>query len=296
MTNQEQEYMPTFGEEVWASKLSKIKRYSPEGGKNPKMVHEQDDFIHSRRVAYLGELISIILKQSFSTLYNPDPKKVFDMGRHHDDPEIITGDILATEKARMSTEELRKLREKEDLASRAIAHLIFGFKPPQDKRYIDNQKEIRDKITLESQIVDVADKWDSLCEILHETRCGNKPFSKLLSFRQDVFVKFKESYPFYKAIESNSLLEFNKIPTPQQANELPTIDINDLKKPADVTEIMSLAKTHELPSCYRTWAALNKTVFDVRPEKFIFPGWCMQLWTKWNIFPGETTSSGLWIR
>lgn len=292
----EQEHNPTIAEILWMKKLSDIKRYSSKEGGNPKMIHEQDNFNHVRRVMYLGEFLANILLQNSSLPYKPDLKRVRYMGYHHDDPEIITGDILATVKAKMKEEELQKLKQKEDLASYAIAHFIFGLKPPQDKIYIDIQKEIKNKTTLESQIVDVADKWDSLCEILHEVRCSNKPFSKLLSFRQRVFNHFKKNYPFYEVIENNSLLEFDKIPTPQQSKKLPTINIDDLKKPIHVSEIMSFEKTKGLPACYRTWAELNKTIFDIRPEKFIFPGWYMQLWINWNMFPGKTTASGLYIR
>jgi 5'-deoxynucleotidase YfbR-like HD superfamily hydrolase len=227
MTIHEQEHKPTVGEIMWVRELSKIKRYSPKNKENPKMIHEQDNFNHTRRVMYLGRFLTNILLQNPSKPYKPNLRHVSNMGYHHDDPEIITDDILATTKAKMSKEELEKLKQKEDLASHVIAHFIFGLTPPQDDIYINDQREIREKLTLESQIVDVADKWDSLCEILHEVRCGNKPFSELLSFRQNVFVKFKESYPFYKVIKNNSLLEFDKIPTPQQAEELPTIDIND---------------------------------------------------------------------
>jgi len=292
----EQEHQATLSAKLWVKKLSDIKRYSFNNNENPKMIHEQDDFNHVRRVMYLGEILTKILLKDPSSPYKPDLRHVQSMGYHHDDAEIVTGDILATAKAKMNKEEFQELKQREDLASHALAHFIFELKPPQDQIYIDTQRELRNKLTLESQIVDVADKWDSLCEILHEVRCGNKPFSELLSFRKQVFIHFRNNYSFYEILEKNSLLEFNEIPTPQQAKELPTMDISDLKKPTDIAEFMSTAKTKGLPTCYRTWAELNKNIFDVRPEKFIFPGWYMQLWINWNTFPGNTTASGLWMR
>lgn len=296
MSTSEQEYHVNVAGKLWLKGLSDIKRYvSKDGQEFPEMIHRPDDFIHVRRVMYLGELLVDILKQNSSLSYKPDRIKVSGMGYHHDDYEIATGDILAIEKTRMNKEKLQKFEQKEDLAAYAVAHFIFGLKPPLDQTYVDIQREQKNKVTLESQIVDVADKWDAVCEILHDVRCGNKSFAKLLAFSKKTFDSFSDKYLFYKTIEKNPSLEFNKIPTLQEAIELPSIRIDDLKKPTDIAEFMSFEKTKGWPTCYRTWADLNKTIFDKSPEKFLFPGWYLQLWKNWGKPTSKTTASGLWI-
>jgi hypothetical protein len=296
MSTYELGYNPTTADVLWAIGLSGIKRYIPKDGeKVPEMIHRTDNFIHVRRVMYLGEYLINILEQNPLSLFKPDFKKTQDMGRHHDDSEIANDDILASEKKRMTKMQLQELEEKDDLAAHAVAHLILGLKPPLDQFYIDRQREQRNKITLESQIVDVADKWDSACEMMHEVRCGNKPFSELLAAKIQTFDSFSK-YPFFETIKNNSLLEFDKIPTPQEAINLPTISIDDIKEPADVSKFMSLEKTKDWPACYRAWSDLSKNIFNLHPEKFIFPGWYMQLWSRWNYFPKTTTASGLWTK
>jgi len=141
MTAPEQEYRTFATDKLWLSGLNKIKRYVPKDGQEfPEMVHRPDDFIHVRRVMYLGEFLVNILQQDSLSRYKPDLKKVQDMGYHHDDTEIVTKDILATEKKKMGKEELRKFEQKNELAAYAVAHFIFGLKFPLDQIYVDKQK------------------------------------------------------------------------------------------------------------------------------------------------------------
>jgi 5'-deoxynucleotidase YfbR-like HD superfamily hydrolase len=296
--NHEQEQQVTVAEKFWVKGLSKVKRYVPKNGEEfPKMIHQQDVFVHSRRTMFLAECLMAALKQNQLWSREPNRKHLLDMAYHHDDVEIVTDDMIASEKVWLSKEKLQKSEQEEDLAFYAVAHFIFGLKPPSDQLYVNRQREQKKKITLESQIVDVADKWDAVCEILHEIRCGNKPFAKLLTLSKLNFNSFVVKYPFFRAIEKDPRFEFDKIPTPEQAIELSTINITDLKEISDTAKLMSLEKTKGWPTCYRTWAELNNAIFYKEgPEKFIFPGWYMQLWSKWNYFPGKTTASGLRIR
>lgn len=291
-------FLNAIGAVMWVKKIGDVKRYVAKETeeKIPEMIHRPDVFVHARRVVFLARTLVKILEQNPNTPYVPNIRKVSDMAYHHDDVEIVTEDLLATKKRVMSEEERKKLNQKEDEAANAIAHFILGLKYPLDDLYVRQQQEAREKRTIESQIVDVSDKWDALCEIMHEVRCGNKEFTSLIPFSKQTFASFEQKYPFYGAIKDNQQLQFDDIPDPQEALRLPTITIEDLKKPEDVASVMSFEKTKDWPQWYRTWANLNKSIFNVRPEKFIFPGWYMQLWVRWNTFPsGVRTISGLEI-
>lgn len=295
MTSEQEKLVNLAREKIWLARLSGTKRFAgKEGSGGFEMTHRTDNFIHVRRVMYLGRCLVSILLENPSGAYKPDLRKVSDMGYHHDDSEIIIGDVLATEKKTMSAEKLEGLHQQEDLAASAVAHFIFGLQPPNDRLYVDRQKEIREKETLESQIVDVADKWDALCEITHEIRCGNKSFSRLLAFSEEKFESFSK-YPFLATIKAHPLLQFGNIPTEEQVLQLPAISIDDLKRPEDVTIFMSFEKTAGWPTYYRTWANISRLIFDKSPEKFLFPGWYLQLWRDWKKPTSQTTASGLWV-
>jgi hypothetical protein len=221
------------------------------------------------------------------------------MGYHHDDSEFILPDINSQVKHDFTLEQKEKLKEKERETIKALATFLFGLKKdsPEYHKYLFLHKEVEEKQTLEAKIVDIADKWDAVGEIMHDIRCGNKNFTKLMNFSANRFKVFSFScHTFWDILEESPIFEFNKVPTSSQAASLPTISIDDLEQPSDVIKIMSLEKTEDYPMAYRTWAEINKTIFDVRPEKYIFPGWYIELWKRWNYKPsGATTMSGIYI-
>ena len=279
----------------WLTITASVKRY----GDEKEMIHRPDLWAHIRRVAYLSEIIGRYLNGFDHSPFNIDLKKTFNMGYHHDDSEFILPDINSQVKSKLSKEQEDKLKEQEGATIKALAILFYGYKQnsPEYEKYLSLHKEYEDKQTLEAKIVNIADKWDAVGEILHDIRCGNKKFVKLMDFSANRFKIFAFScHTFWDILEKSPVFEFDKIPTSKEATNLPTISINDLKKPSDVAKTMSWEATKDYPTIYRTWAEINRTIFDVRPEKFIFPGWYMQLWVNWNTFPGKTTASGLWIR
>lgn len=279
----------------WMKITSSVKRY----GDHKEMVHRPDLWTHIRRTAYLSEIIAKYLNNLDYSPFNIDTKRTFNMGYHHDDSEFILPDIDSQVKNSFTKEQKDKLKEQESSSIKALAVFFYGYKQDslEYEQYLSLHKDLEEKQTLETKIVNIADKWDAVGEILHDIRCGNRNFAKLMDFNVNRFKIFSFScHTFWDILEKSPIFEFDKIPSSKQASRLPTISIDDLQKPSDVARIMSWEATRDYPTVYRTWAEINKTIFDVRPEKFIFPGWYMQLWKNWNTFPrGKTTSSGLLI-
>lgn len=148
------------------TELRNVKRYSL----YHTMWYRTDLWIHTRRVAWIVEelvpLAQKVFKQSF------DPEKAIVLALVHDDAEMVFGDIQAGNKAKMSKEELEKIKQ---LEQNAIEDLAKKY-PTKLGRfdYKDLLLEAVDKTSLEAMLVNWADKYDAFCEALHEIYAGNK--------------------------------------------------------------------------------------------------------------------------
>jgi len=146
--------------------LKEIKRYH---NYNP-MFYRTDVYMHGIRVAMLIQELAIRIQRAFHF----DLQKAILMALIHDYPELITGDISAGNKTKMSEEQLRVQKESETKAAIALAHLL----PKQlgDHRYIDLLEEVSSKKFIEAKIVDLCDKLDAMGESFHEIFAGNIAF------------------------------------------------------------------------------------------------------------------------
>ena len=171
----------------------------------------------------------------------------------------------------MDAKQRDRLREQEIKASAEICRQYFS--PITDQavdRYLDLQREVREKRTRESQIVNVADKWDALGEKMHEIACGNDPFIPLVENSREVFSELKE-YGFWKYLENHPLLKFNAISTAEELPRLPKIVIAKIDD--SNFEQSVLMQVSDWPVCYRSWLELSFINFWKFPQQFIFPGW-----------------------
>jgi 5'-deoxynucleotidase YfbR-like HD superfamily hydrolase len=282
---------PSVSGRMWLKSLSSLYRYE-----DIEMIHRVDLFTHQRRVTFLAMYLTTLINNIDEPIIEVDQFKIPRMGYHHDDPEMITGDWAAPLKAAMSSSERADLDTQEDQAAYAIARLILDLSPEQADIYIADQREIRKKETIESQIIDVADKWEALSEKTHEIRCGNNNFAPLVDNSRETFKKF-EKYPFWSLIYSDSLLGFDKIPTGQEMAALPKLSLEDMKTPQDAIDAVTgdgFSLT-SWPAYYRSWAAITWINFYNSLEKAIFQGWYMKLWKNWGVLPSDNTNSGLAI-
>ena len=283
---------PEVTQRLHVELLSQINRY----GSVENMIHRPNLWIHVRRVAYLAQFLASLYNQA-DDVQPLDLGYIFRMGMMHDDAELITGDISAAVKARMGVEDIQSLKNSEEAAISAIATGIYGFDMHEDTMdylmYLSIQHDIRTKEDPHAQIVDIADKWDSMGEKIHEVRCGNNEFAKRIILTQEIFKKL-ERHSSFQAIAEHPFLRFREIPSPDELLEMPKLDMNEMLDTHSVLEVMTDDMPMEWPIAYRTWAAQSVDIFDVRPEKYVFPGWYIDLWTKWNYYP-STTASGLII-
>lgn len=150
------------------SELKKVTRYNIYA----TMFYRTNLVIHSHRVSWIIRELNPYAEQVFGKNY--DPVKAEIMGLVHDDAEIVMGDIQAGYKYKMS---VQQLSEVDKLEENAIDILAQKF-PRQVGNYPYRQllQESFDHSSLESQVMQFADKFDALGEALHEVYAGNRCF------------------------------------------------------------------------------------------------------------------------
>ncbi len=273
-----------LGNYLWLRYLSEIKRFSAV----PDMIHRTDLWTHARRTAYLGALLGGMVAREEKL--DIDINKIFRMGYHHDDPEFITGDLPSPLKQALSQEEKQALKGDEARAIKALA-LLFGHNRPEG--YLSDHHEMTAKESPEAQILDIADKLDGLGETLHEIRCGGNPaFIKVLRDYRRLLDEFGKKYDIWNRLRNHPWLGMSKFPTLNQANSIPKIKLEDMKEKNKAWEKLLEGP---MPQFYRTWLELSMKIFDVRTEKFLLPGWYLDLWNYWGVPHGTTTASGIYI-
>ena len=138
------------------------------------MWYRSNLWSHSRRVAWITEEIVSIASEVLSSSF--DPQKAIAIALVHDDAEIVFGDIQAGNKAKMTQEELSEIKK---LERDAIQQLSLTYpKNLSVYNYESLLLEAAEKSSLESMIVNWADKYDAFGEALHEIYSGNTLWTK----------------------------------------------------------------------------------------------------------------------
>lgn len=273
----------------WLEKMQNAHRYE----KEPSMLHRTDMFTHTRRVPYIADhLLYYLQVAGFPQALTTNRTKLFRMGYHHDDPEIITGDYPSQVKIAMTPNEKQNLKQKEKDAARILASTFLNFIYPNSfDDYLEEQSDILEKQTFEAQLIDVADKLDALGETLNELRCGNYAFIKVLNNYRKIFKRF-EAYDFWKILKKDPAIQLSKFPSNKQARSMPVLTPQDLHSREELQ--IDLLDVDNLPRWYRSWTSITLNHFERNPEKFLFPGWYIDLWKRWGIH-GQTSHSGILI-
>lgn len=148
--------------------LRRITRYSL----YPVMLYRTNLWNHSRRVGWLVCEINPYAIKVFKDSY--DPNQAFSLALVHDDAEIITGDVQAGNKSKMSQKELAQI----DLKEKQAVDLLSQRFPKKlgQCNYKDLLTAALEKQSLEAQVVMLADKLDAFGETLHEIFAGNNCF------------------------------------------------------------------------------------------------------------------------
>lgn len=247
----------------WEAALSRVLRYE-----GLPMIHRSNDLLHVQRVSALAQYLGEKLEAADAKVYKTDPELLLYFGLHHDDVETLTGDYPATEKARMSREERESLAKEEFDSARACGLIYFRWNSEAFNGYVFSQKEIREKQTLASQIVDVADKWDALGEIINESANGHQDFIELLAFRRRKFAELQEKYSWLHQ-EHQGSLSWLTVPTDEEVAAMIPLSKEKILTSSDPR---ATVLGQSMPLVQKIWL---EQVFDHCPDPLarIFPGW-----------------------
>lgn len=138
----------------------------------PVMYYRTNDWIHEQRVSWHLEAIEDHIREVFGPAFDFEYART--LALVHDDAEIITDDIQLYVKEKMTREEKEELAQKERQAIPLLVErygaTINGFK------YAEMLMAAQTKDRLEAQVVSYCDKFDGLCEAIHEIRAGNRRY------------------------------------------------------------------------------------------------------------------------
>lgn len=151
------------------------------------MFYRSNLLIHSQKVLWFTEIIASNAKEVYQGF---DVEKAKIIALVHDDAEMVTGDIMAAEKSAESILQTAKRKQRE---LEAISVLCKKF-PERAGNYSYRELllEVLYQSSKESQVVDLADKFDGYGEALHDIFAGNR--SLTLPYQQDRETPF-EHYP-----------------------------------------------------------------------------------------------------
>lgn len=266
MSRVEGEFSSGIRNHVWAPLSSEIFRYSD----TERMIHRTDLLVHVVRVNLISAAIALQLKNLPGHRFLPNRERVSYLSRHHDDPELLTGDFPHSIKRSFTNEQRRILEEAEDKAILELAR-SFGLRGSDYKAYAEAQQEIRDRRTLESQIVKTADTIDALGEITNEIRCGNTDFLPKLDVSRTQVIEVVARYDFFPLIASRFGLKPGDMPSSEQMKNLPTIDTSNSS--FDINSMLSYESIRQWPLYYQIWLNISRVLIPSNPQAVIFPGW-----------------------
>lgn len=166
-------------------KLKSIYRY----GGFETFFYRSNLWEHSQRVLWLLEEILPLAQKYFAL----DPEKARALSLVHDDPEMITGDISAREKANMTQAQLDQLQIEEEKAIDDLSKIY----PKEVNGYSYKQLLLHGskKDCIEARLVSYVDKIDGHCESLRDLFAGNASSLRAVFFYVNALALFYKKYP-----------------------------------------------------------------------------------------------------
>lgn len=165
--------------------LKRIQRYSM----FEVMFYRSSLWQHSHRVHWIVEELLLLT----DGVIEIDKEKTRVLALVHDDAEMLTGDIQAGHKAKMTPQELAVLDANEEKAAHELAakypKTVHGY--DYDSLLIDAVR----KDCVEAQVVGYADKFDAYCESLHEVFAGNLGLIWSVMFYEHWLPSYAIKYP-----------------------------------------------------------------------------------------------------
>jgi 5'-deoxynucleotidase YfbR-like HD superfamily hydrolase len=264
-------YLDSFSEDAvlkhvqWMDDLSQIDRFSAPSN----MIHRGEDLTHVLRTEVRAQwLMSTYIPREL----RPNVYRLHRLSRNHDNAEKETGDVPTQDKQRFSEAERKAFEATEDEAAPILAQR-YAPEGYQDL-YVADHFEIRAKSSRAAQLVDIADKWDALGQVLHDIRCGNdsdEAFQILQRYR-DTFQKLSQYQMFKFMNEYNADFALRNFPTDNDAREMSRLNLNDLRQGKDT--FWQKVFDPSAPEIYHAWLTSAPTsIYYLN----IFPTWKKEL-------------------
>ncbi len=241
------------------------------------MIHQPSLYVHRERTKAIARYIyGLVAKPATSQLKFTDF-----LATHHDDHEIIDTDKPSPEKESMTAGQKANEIKQELAGFEKVGKNYLQLDEGELKSYLDAMRSYQKKESIETQIVDVADKLDGIGEALHEIRCGNIGFFDGYQFYRDTKLNNFKKYNFWEKLKKHSSIGFDPMPTLDVLIKLPRLSVYDLKSRKKLKANMF---NPALPAWYKTWLFISYDLFsqEPQPEFHIFPGWKNELRLRWN--------------
>ena len=249
--------------------LSNINRFDGENFDGARMIHQTTLNTHEARTKALLFQANNALRAAGVDIDNFRAGYVLGV---HDDHEVLTKDIPSPVKLMMSSEEREQLRNQEEAAIRILVerYMLAEF----HDLYLELWHEAQAKETPEAQAADIADKWDGVCETLHEIRCSNTDFLEVLERYRSFILPRVEKHKVWPAISSHPHIQLDRIPTPGEADQLPKISLGTLRG-LGYDAFWKEVFDPKLPEFYKRWmTATFRCGLPLKtPGTPLFPGW-----------------------
>ena len=158
------------------------------------LFYRSNLWMHNYRVLWLLEEIAPLAQKYLS--FDLEKARIYALV--HDDAEMVTGDIQAIVKSRMSPQELEKLEEDE---MKAIAGMVKEYpEKVHGYSYRALLEHAAKKDCIEAQLVSYVDKLDAYCESLHEVYAGNLSLLRSVIFYASAMPLFPKKFPDLKPL------------------------------------------------------------------------------------------------
>lgn len=207
------------------------------------LLYRSNLWMHTHRVLWLLEEVVPLAKKYLD--FDLEKARVYALV--HDDAEIVTGDIQAIEKARMSLDEQKEYEKKE---AEAIEALVANYpKEIGGYSYRELLEHAMNKDCIEAQLVSYLDKVDAYCETLHEIYAGNMSLLRSVVFYSSTLPLFPIKYPALKEFLSSKESPFTYLSDQISPFEIRAENYKYLNKPHTVE---SMNKDVDFPF-YKEW-------------------------------------------
>lgn len=242
--------------------LDEIKRFSSIA----EMTHRPTVGAHSLKVPFYGLYMSQACMELGIELDQP---RIVYMGQHHDDSEIITGDIPTPVKRSASPAQKREMESNEADALKILE--TSTQKPTWTESIEELINEYKRQKTLESRIVNYFDKWDGLHEAVNEVVCGDNvtDFRDVIEDYRPILNNLnKKNNDWQRKISALIGDEIFEVPDPNRLVPKKASDI-------DFSNVfaMSASIADKNPSSYKWWLLMNGSIFKTFFFKYTLPGW-----------------------